>query len=100
MKKLSILLFAVMIAGSLSAQIDSFSEEDVISKSNKPSFSKKECLQPYQGNLSPSGRYVYDIIGEQLFCKTQAKINSTQRKYVLVRENNHIVLSNLQQGQY
>lgn len=100
MKKVSMLLFAVMMAGSLSAQIDSFSEEDVISKSNKPSFSKKECLQPYQGNLSPSGRYVYDIIGEQLFCKSQAKINSTQRKYVLVRENNHIVLSNLQQGEY
>lgn len=100
MKKISILLFAIMMAGSLSAQIDSFSEEDVISKSNKPSFSKKECLQPYQGNLSPSGRYVYDIIGEQLFCKSQAKIDSTQRKYVLVRENNHIVLSNLQQGEY
>ena len=101
MKKLSILLFAVMIAGSFSAQIDSFSDEDVfISKPTKPTFSKKGCLQPYPGNLSPCGRSVYDIIGEQLFCKSQAIINSTQKKYVLVREDNSIVLSNLQQGEY
>lgn len=87
MNRISILLFAVVMAGSLSAQIESFSESDIfVSTPSQPAFDKLIYLQPFEGNMSPKIRctigtalklgdtpesnqrlIVYNLIGEQLF---------------------------------
>lgn len=111
MKKISILLFAVMMAGSLGAQIESFSEEDTfVSEPVKPAFNKLDYLQPHDGSLSPCGEWeygygIYNIIGEQLFCMAQTNISSPLydrdlSNYVLVKDKDGLVLSKIQQGKY
>lgn len=101
MKKISILLFAIMIVGSLCAQIESFSESDIImSTPSKPTFDKFNYLQPFTGNLSPFGSNVTNIIGEQLFCKTSGQINSTQNYYVVAKSKEGLFLSQIEQGKY
>lgn len=64
MKKISILLFAVMMAGSLSAQIEEVSAEDYAPK--KQDVKQKSIPQEqYPANLL---KRPYDLMGQQLYC--------------------------------
>lgn len=81
MKKISILLFAIMMAGSLNAQIDSFDDsENFVTKpkSTLSAFNKLTYLSPYKGRLSVYDESkwdtvlnqwgtIYNVIGEQVF---------------------------------
>ena len=120
MKKISILLFAAMMAGSLSAQIESFSEEDTfVSEPVKPAFNKFDYLQPFKGGMSPKIRCgiahaikngdtpssyqilaVYNLIGEQLFSVKDAKITSKNNYYMIVNNKTNLALEKIQQGKY
>ncbi len=64
MKKISILLFAVMMAGGLSAQIEEVSAEDYAPK--KQDVKQKSIPQEqYPANLL---KRPYDLMGQQLYC--------------------------------
>lgn len=109
MKKFSILLFAIMMAGDLSAQIDSFDDSDNFVTGTKPSFNKLPYLSPYKGGLSVYDDHKWDsvlkqwgtinnIIGEQVFYLGD-NYNKSEN-LVATREGDVFVLSKIQPSTY
>jgi len=105
MKKISILLFAIMMVSSLSAQIDSFDDSDnfVVEQDNMV-FDKFNYLVPYQGTLLPysldesgvkSLLICNNIIGEQVYFKETQTNN-----YILARNNEGLILHKIQPNTY
>lgn len=105
MKKFSILLFAIMMVSSLSAQIDSFDDSDnfVVEQENLV-FDKFNYLVPYQGTLIPydldqGGNMPFNIckniIGEQVYLKETQTNN-----YILARNNEGLILQKIQPNTY
>lgn len=107
MKKISILLFAIMMVSSLSAQIDSFDDSDnfVTGSKSKPTFNKLPFLSPYEGELflySYNTKWnailkqwstIDNIIGEQVFY-----IGSHDR--VITKRNQEIESSDIPHATY
>ena len=99
MKKISILLFAVMMAGSLSAQIEEVSAENYAPK--KEVKVKKSAQDSHPANLL---KRRYNLIGQQLYCVNEyADVRehySSPSAAIAIYSDGSIGLERLKKGAY
>ena len=95
MKKISILLFAVMMAGSLSAQIEEVSAEQY-KKNHKR---EKTAIDYFAKVQYPSNLSGCDLRGQQLYC-TQDQINGKPIIAITISPDGSIGIKRLKKGTY
>ena len=98
MKKISILLFAVMMAGSLSAQIEEVSAEQYATKKEQREKSSLDYLPKvtYPANLL---KIPYNLIGQQVYC-TKDQIDGKPIIAVTISQDGAIGLKRLKKSAY